>query len=286
MTKNILVGFDGSPESNEALLWAAAEAAARERPLEIVSCYRLPMATDAYTGTPPDATAAILETVSGEATKARDAVVARHSSLDVSTRVCAGSAAHELVADDGELIVVGASSHRGPLAFWLGSTARAVVRRARCPVVVVRGAAGAGSPQRIVVGVDDSEQALAAVRWAATEADLHRVTLRVVHAWDYQYQTPAGSSSQARDLTRVDAARVLDGAVELARDMCGGDVNEELIEGSPGSAILASVRDGDLLVLGSRGRGAWRTGLFGSTVNNVLDEVDVPLAVVRSEEHR
>jgi len=57
MTKNILVGFDGSPESNEALLWAAAEAAARERPLEIVSCYRLPMATDAYTGTPPDATA-------------------------------------------------------------------------------------------------------------------------------------------------------------------------------------------------------------------------------------
>ena len=141
MTKNILVGFDGSPESNEALLWAAAEAAARERPLEIVSCYRLPMATDAYTGTPPDATAAILETVSGEATKARDAVVARHSSLDVSTRVCAGSAAHELVADDGELIVVGASSHRGPSAFWLGSTARAVVRRARCPVVVVRGAA-------------------------------------------------------------------------------------------------------------------------------------------------
>ena len=87
-------------------------------------------------------------------------------------------------------------------------------------------------------------------------------------------------------MTRVDAARVLDGAVELARDMCGGDVNGELIEGSPGSAILASVHDGDLLVLGSRGRGAWRTGLFGSTVNNVLDEVDVPLAVVRSEEHR
>ena len=85
MTKNILVGFDGSPESNEALLWAAAEAAARERPLEIVSCYRLPMATDAYTGTPPDATAAILETVSGEATKARDAVVAPALSSGRST---------------------------------------------------------------------------------------------------------------------------------------------------------------------------------------------------------
>jgi len=286
MTKNILVGFDGSPESDGALQWAAAEAAARGCPLEIVSCYRLPIASEAYAWTPPDMSAALMETVTDEVTNARDAIVAIHPALEVSTRVSAGSAAHVLVEDPAELIVVGASSHRGPTAFWLGSTPRIVVRRAGCPVVVVRGASGGERPQRIVVGVDDSEHALAALRWAAAEADLHGVTLLVVHAWDYPYQKPKGSSSKARDLTRIDAARVLDHAVELGRDMCGGDVNGELIEGSPGSVILASVRDGDLLVLGSRGRGAWRAGVFGSTVNSVLDEADVPVAVIRHEEHR
>jgi nucleotide-binding universal stress UspA family protein len=180
--------------------------------------------------------------------------------------------------------VLGASSHRGSAAFWLGRTPRAVVRRAECPVVVVRGDARQDDLRRVVVGIDDSEHAIAALRWAAAEADLHDVTLLVLHAWEYPYQNPDGSSSEARDLTRVDAARVLDHAVELGRDMCGGDVIGELVEVSPVSAILDFVGDGDLLVLGSRGRGAWRTGLFGSTVNRVLDEAAVPVAVVRRDD--
>lgn len=160
---------------------------------------------------------------------------------------------------------------------------RSVVRRSTCPVVVVRGSASRGHPDRIVVGVDDSDQALAAVRWAAAEADLHRVTLLVLHAWDHPYEIPGRSTSQTRDLVQVDAARLLDHVVELARDLCGGDVKSELIEGSPGSSILQSVCDGDLLVLGSHGRGALTAGLFGSTVNSVLDEAATPVAVIRHE---
>jgi len=36
-------------------------------------------------------------------------------------------------------------------------------------------------------------------------------------------------------------------------------------------------------VLGSRGRGAVRAGMFGSTVNSVLDEAAVPVAVLRED---
>lgn len=36
---------------------------------------------------------------------------------------------------------------------------------------------------RIVVGVDDSPQAAAALRWAITEARLRHAALEVVHAW-------------------------------------------------------------------------------------------------------
>ena len=35
----------------------------------------------------------------------------------------------------------------------------------------------------IVVGIDGSDPALAAVHWAATEASLRNLPLRVVHAW-------------------------------------------------------------------------------------------------------
>ena len=53
-----------------------------------------------------------------------------------------------------------------------------------------------------------------------------------------------------------------------------------MIEGTPRAALLGVVRDGDLLVLGSRGRGLLSAGLFGSTVNSVLDRVNVPVAVI------
>ena len=63
-------------------------------------------------------------------------------------------------------------------------------------------------------------------------------------------------------------------------------MNGQLVEGNAPSAILDSLRDGDLLVMGSRGRGAVRSGLFGSTVYNVLDHSAVPVVVVRGVEDR
>lgn len=284
MSKKIVVGFDGSPESSDALRWAADEAVARGSSLEMVSCYQIPVTGDMYTAwTPTVACADLMQSVSEVAVSARDAIRATHPTIDISSRVSAGVPAEELAAasDGAELVVVGASSHHGVAAFWLGSTPRSVARRSTCPVVVVRGALARGGPDRIVVGVDDSEQAVTALLWAAAEADLHHVTLLVVHAWDHPYEVSDRASSQARDLMRVDAARLLDRTVELARDLCGGDVKGELVEASPGTAILGAVRDGDLLVLGSRGRGALTAGLFGSTVNRVLDEATTPVAVVR-----
>jgi nucleotide-binding universal stress UspA family protein len=181
------------------------------------------------------------------------------------------------------MIVVGASSHRGASAFWLGSTPRAVVRHAHCPVVVVRGVSGRGGPDRVVVGVDGSDTAKRATRWAASEADLHGVTLHIVHAWEYPYVLVTTQESQARDLTRIAAANVLDEALELAREVCGAAVTGELVEGGPASGLLGALRDGDLLVLGSRGRGAMRAGMFGSSVNSVLDDAAVPVAVLRDD---
>ena len=53
-----------------------------------------------------------------------------------------------------------------------------------------------------------------------------------------------------------------------------------LVESEPVAGLLEAIRDGDHLVLGSRGRGAVRSGLFGSTVNGILDVAAVPVVVV------
>ena len=216
--------------------------------------------------------------------KGREAAERDHPELEVTTDLFAGSVAAELVQEESSetvLIALGASSHRGASAFWLGSTPRAVIRNAPCPVVVVRGAEAHACPERVVAGIDTSDTARRALGWAAAEADLHGVQLHVVHAWQYPYHTSEASGPQAHDLTLVDAALVLDDAVEWARERCSVDVVGQLAEDSPAVGLLSVVRDGDLLVLGSRGQGALRASVFGSTVNTVLDHADVTVAVVR-----
>lgn len=290
MNKHITVGFDGSPEAYEALRWGAAEALTRSCELEITECYRPPVASDVYAGwVPAEAYSAIEQAAGAQVLKARNVVASEYPELTVTTSLRAGAPAPLLVEEptgEQELIVLGASSHRGASAFWLGSTPRAVVRRANCPVVVVRGATGRDAPDRVVVGIDGSVASRQAVLWAAAEADLHGVELRVVHAWEYPYMAVTTRESQARDLTRVDAACVLEEAVAYAREVCGSAVTDALVEDSPASGLLGAVRDGDLLVLGSRGRGALQAGMFGSTVNSVLDHAAIPVVVLRDDAAR
>lgn len=268
-------------------MWAAAEAAVRSARLRIVSCYEIPVAGAAINGwVPTEAYVSLLDAAESSVLAMRAKAHEAYPGIEISAEASAGPASAELVrdADADDLIVVGASSHGGAAAFWLGSTPRYVVRHSACPVVVVRGAASRGRPDRVVVGIDDSDAAREAVRWAGDEADRHQVGLLIVHCWEYPYLPVDTASSQARDLTEVDAQCLLDRAVEAAREQFSADVTGQLVEGPPVTSLLGVVRDGDLLVLGSRGRGALRASFFGSTVNTVLDRSAVPVAVVRGSD--
>jgi nucleotide-binding universal stress UspA family protein len=283
MSDTIIVGFDGTTQSETAVEWAAVEAGARKCDLRVVSSYEIPVTGDMlFAAASSDAYVRLLDEAHARVRRTPDELATRHPSVQVSTDVNAGPVTFELLsgAGVGDLIVVGASSHEGATAFWLGSTPRYLVRHSPCPVVVVRDFASAKPPERIVVGVDDSEDARHALIWAVDEADLWGVELHVVHAWSYAYTVHDRASAEARDTTRVEAARVLDRAVEMARERAGSDVTSELIATTPVPALLDLVRDGDVLVLGSRGRGAIKSALFGSTVNSVLDHTAVPTVVV------
>ncbi|MFT3852703.1 MAG: universal stress protein [Ilumatobacteraceae bacterium] len=278
MSAEIVVGYNGTPASHEAVEWAANEAGTRGVALRVICCYEIPYSADSLGLSAADSVAALLDAAQRLAAEAAHAAAAAVPGLEVTAESSVGPASRVLVdaSHGADLVVLGTSDHHGLIASWLGSTPRFVVRRASCPVVVVRGAASRGRPDRVVVGADDSEPSKRAIEWAAAEADRHGVPLLLVHAWWYQY----GGGSAGRDITRVDAASVLERAEALAREQCLGTITAELREADPVPALLDAVRDGDLLVLAASGRGAIARGLLGSTVNGVLEAASVPVVVI------
>lgn len=280
----IIVGHDGTEPSTQAVRWAADEAAARGATLVIRSCVAIPIAGEAISGwVATEAMTVMVEASDQQLAGLRTTLAATHPGLGVETEtsLCPVGAAllEDLEPDD--LVVVGSSHHAGAAAFWLGSTPRHLVHTSPCPVVVVRGPASSPRPERVVVGIDGSPTSDAALHWAADEADLYGVGLCVVHSWTDPFVADDAASVQATDLTRIDARCVLDKAIEIARERCGAKIEGELIEGIASTVLLAEVADGDLLVLGSHGRGAIAAGVLGSTVNGVLDHAAVPVVVVK-----
>lgn len=284
MTKQINVGFNGSASSFEAVQWAAAEASTRGARLRLISCYPMPIMPGSGLGlTPSDAYTSVLSDTQDSLVNIKAVIAESHPNLEITTLASSDPAASVLVdgvvADD--LVVVGTSNHQGAAGFWLGSTARHVVRHSPCPVVVVPGPASRGHIDRIVVGVDGSPTSRQAMHWAGDQADRCGAKLLIVHGWMYPYMHIDPDSSQVRDLTRVDAACLLDREVEAAREQFAADITGRLVECSGSAALLGTVRQGDLLVLGSKGHGAIHSTLFGSTVNTVLDHCTVPTVIVR-----
>src|SRR5262249_5989340 len=93
---------------------------------------------------------------------------------------------------------------------------------------------------RIVVGVDDSEESRAALRWAAQEAALRDIELHVVHAYDWRVPgalTPVGGPYADAARTRTEA--LLQAAVLQARGHAPAlRVRGEAVLGSPAHGLL------------------------------------------------
>ncbi|MEU1850652.1 universal stress protein [Streptomyces sp. NPDC019990] len=133
----------------------------------------------------------------------------------------------------------------------------------------------------LVVGVDGSEPSLRAVDWAAEEAALHGIPLRVVHAslWErYEravFASDPGASEQV--LTEVIAAAA---AKRARRRVPGLDVTSEVVAAAPVPVLRRAAREARALVLGARGRGSAAELLLGSVGLAVAGHADGPVIVV------
>ncbi len=287
MNNRLIVGFDGSQASISAVHWAAAEAEIRGASVRVVSSYSMPVLTDYYgigaaTVSPAELSSLREMTMAGmgavvaSARSQHRAVAFEYDAINQPARDMLIAAAAK-----ADMLVVGSSGAGAARAFLLGSVTQAVIRLSPCPVAVVRGGQAFERIGRIVVGTDGSEQGDDALRWATDEADLREAELIVVHAWEYPYRSITQASAEAADLTRVDAACVLDRAVEMSRDHGTGNVRGELIDSAPAGALLDTGKEADMIVVGSRGRGGFRSMVFGSVAQSVTAHSTCPVIVVR-----
>jgi nucleotide-binding universal stress UspA family protein len=141
----------------------------------------------------------------------------------------------------------------------------------------------------VVVGVDHSEGAKAALAFAAEEAQLRGATLRVVHAWQYGYVGYTGFEGAVptvrvdlHELRRAAEAALDDTVRETLRDFDGAEIEQRAVEGAPSSVLIEESRDADLLVVGSRGPGGFAQLLLGSVSQQCANHAECPVAIVRA----
>jgi nucleotide-binding universal stress UspA family protein len=147
---------------------------------------------------------------------------------------------------------------------------------------------GYGGRRRIVVGVDGSDQSIAAVEWAADEARARDVALEVATTWIYPIGTllvPVGPEPPQRSAMIMEAKALLDRVLEKAAGALDGvEVLRRVREGSPSQALIEESKDADLLVVGKRGLGGFKGLLLGSVSQLCVAHAYCPVVVVPYQE--
>lgn len=272
--RRVVAAYDGTPSAGPALDLAVDVAADRAVPLHVVTAIDVdPGIPQPWVHLPPGVERAVQDGVD----EARRRLGADRVSSDVVPGVPADVLLHSL--QPGDLAVMGSHSHHGVARLVLGSTSRSVATHASVPVTVVRPEGGRG--ERVVVGVDGSELSAAAVDFAADEAERRGLPLRAVLVVPEQ-RSPSGDVSGPDD-PRLQAAEatVHESLAGLRVDHPDLDVEAFVMQGTPSEALLGHARDAELLVVGSRGRGALRSLLLGSVGADLLDRAPCAVSVVR-----
>ena len=274
----VLVGCDGSPDSERALLWAAREA--RRRGTVLTVCHAC---------TPEEAEAAPSDGPgSGQVQAAGDQCLAEALRFaqglmgpgQARPLQAVGPAAHVLCehSPDADMVVVGQRGRDRLPGSLLGSTGQQVCAHARGRVVVVRGhwhPAAGYMPGPVVVGADGSAASRAAIAFAAEEAALAGVQLQAVCALADSPGSLGGSGRMQEAFDR-DLARWEKEYPELT-------ILRQVTFSPPRTALLEAASAAQLLVVGGRGRGGLEGMLLGSVSQAMLHHAPCPVGVVHPQ---
>ncbi len=133
--------------------------------------------------------------------------------------------------------------------------------------------------QRIVVGIDGSQQSKQALARAAEEATAHGATLEVVHAWNFLDQPgpefdPTYGEASARTSVEAIVADVLGPTPAVTPEI-------RMVNDHPSPALLDVAKGAYTLVVGARGLGGFKGLVLGSVSQHVVHHAPCPVLVVR-----
>jgi nucleotide-binding universal stress UspA family protein len=138
----------------------------------------------------------------------------------------------------------------------------------------------------IVVGVSGSRASVAALRWAADEAERRPAGLRVVRSWDPQYRAPYAAldglltADQQRAVARQDLAAALCATFGSPAPI---GVAAELVKGVAERTLVDLSAGADLLVLGATSRPALSGCSAGPVIRACLSGAHCPVVVVGTQ---
>jgi nucleotide-binding universal stress UspA family protein len=146
-------------------------------------------------------------------------------------------------------------------------------------------------PLAVVVGVDGSAGSREALQWAIAEARLRQVPLRAIHAWTYAEPLmppligyPYGGAEyveSAIEERRQGAERLLEQTTAALAEGHEIEIERGIAEGSAARVLIDAVGEDDLLVVGSRGHGGFRSLLLGSVSQQCAQHAPCPVVIVR-----
>jgi nucleotide-binding universal stress UspA family protein len=197
-------------------------------------------------------------------------------------------------ATQADLLVLGTHGRSGFQRLFLGSVTEKVIRKVKCPTLIVPPRARDIAPDapvefhRIVCPIDFSEGSIAALEYAinlAEEADGQLTLLHVAELPAALTQEPFVVEDELARIHETAIAnarrRLTDLIPENARAYCA--IDTAVVEGRAYREILrrAGESDADLIVMGVHGRGALDLLLFGSTTHHVIRASTCPVLIVR-----
>jgi nucleotide-binding universal stress UspA family protein len=282
MNRRVIIGYDGSAGSEDALRFGKQLCEAVDATPLVASCILWPR----YLFDPPKLSQAVEE----DTRPLLERAVKRLAPLEAETcsvyEDSAAMALEQLAADIRPFAVVVGSAHRGAVGqVLLGSTGASLLSGCSAAVVVVpRGyAENVGEHLlRVGVAVDGGEESVHALNRAVDLAQRLHATLTIVGVitpTPVGYGTVAGAS--LGDLMRSQrehfARAMEDAADRVPRNL---PVTLRRFEGSPAAMLAEASADVDLLVVGSRGHGPLRRALLGSVSRALTEHAHCPLVVV------
>jgi nucleotide-binding universal stress UspA family protein len=142
--------------------------------------------------------------------------------------------------------------------------------------------------RRIVVGVEGSGYARAALIWAIEEAAYRDAVVEVVTAYSPTYvpaapdlgYVPLDSFDLLTEVERMQGD-VIDSAVEAA-GRPDVEVRRTLVKGRAADTLMRIAEGADMLVVGNRGRGGFAGLRLGSVSQAIAHHSPCPLVIVRT----